>query len=260
MPARDDLPEDVRDLVYRQAAVIDRSTGWPARRRPRRSHRDRSGSCRRRLFGRRGPLPSSMGLRQSPLAPSRWLRGSSSSASVARRSQATGLHRLSQPRSRRHLRLPARPLLARHHRPQGAEALSARFRRAAIDPDLADAAPREQGREGGARPGGAQAARLHAHLYRARAGEELVELVRAVGREARTEFYFRRWYTDDSVVSIEFIYPKELAPVFAKLVPIMTQDFTSPARSPKLDRRASAMRYRSRLREARFGGRSKVAA
>jgi hypothetical protein len=80
------------------------------------------------------------------------------------------------------------------------------------------------------------------------------------GVKLGTEFYFRRWYTDDSVVSIEFIYPKELAPVFAKLVPIMTQDFTSPARSPKLDRRASAMRYRSRLREARFGGRSKVAA
>ena len=28
------------------------------------------------------------------------------------------------------------------------------------------------------------------------------------GVKLGTEFYFRRWYTDDSVVSIEFIYPR----------------------------------------------------
>jgi hypothetical protein len=49
-----------------------------------------------------------------------------------------------------------------------------------------------------------------------------------------TEFYFRRWYTDDSVVSIEFIYPKELVPIFEKLVlPIKTQDFTYTSTIPK---------------------------
>ena len=48
-----------------------------------------------------------------------------------------------------------------------------------------------------------------------------------------TEFYFRRWYSDDSVVSLEFIYPKELAPLFDKLIPTMTNEFAFSSASPK---------------------------
>ena len=48
-----------------------------------------------------------------------------------------------------------------------------------------------------------------------------------------TEFYFRRWYSDDSVVSLEFIYPKELAPLFDKLIPTMTHEFAFSSASPK---------------------------
>ena len=36
------------------------------------------------------------------------------------------------------------------------------------------------------------------------------------------EFYFRRWYCDDGVVSMEFTYPKERAPLFDSLVQPMT--------------------------------------
>jgi len=35
-------------------------------------------------------------------------------------------------------------------------------------------------------------------------------------------------------VSIEFVYPKDLAPIFEKLVPIMTQDFTYTSTIPKV--------------------------
>lgn len=54
------------------------------------------------------------------------------------------------------------------------------------------------------------------------------------GVKMGTEFYFRRWYSDDSAVSIEFVYPKDLAPIFEKLVPIMTQDFTYTSTIPKV--------------------------
>lgn len=54
------------------------------------------------------------------------------------------------------------------------------------------------------------------------------------GVKMGTEFYFRRWYSDDSVVSIEFVYPKDLAPIFEKLVPILTQDFTYTRTIPKV--------------------------
>jgi hypothetical protein len=37
-----------------------------------------------------------------------------------------------------------------------------------------------------------------------------------------TEFYFRRWYCDEGVVSMEFTYPKERAPVFDPLIQPMT--------------------------------------
>jgi hypothetical protein len=38
------------------------------------------------------------------------------------------------------------------------------------------------------------------------------------------EFYFRRWYCPDSIVSIEFNYPKELAPLFDGVIPKMTHE------------------------------------
>jgi hypothetical protein len=41
-----------------------------------------------------------------------------------------------------------------------------------------------------------------------------------------TEFYFRRWYCEDSIVSIEFMYAKELAPLFDNLIPKMTHELT----------------------------------
>jgi len=40
-----------------------------------------------------------------------------------------------------------------------------------------------------------------------------------------TEFYFRRWYCEDSIVSMEFEYRKELAPLFDKVIPTMTHEF-----------------------------------
>jgi hypothetical protein len=48
-----------------------------------------------------------------------------------------------------------------------------------------------------------------------------------------TEFYFRRWYSDDSVVSIEFVYPKEQAMLFEKLIPTMTHELTFSNTVPK---------------------------
>jgi TIR domain len=50
-----------------------------------------------------------------------------------------------------------------------------------------------------------------------------------------TEFYFRRWYSDDSVVSMEFTYGKELAPLFDKLIDRMTHEFTFSSVAPKID-------------------------
>src|SRR4029077_1209666 len=48
-----------------------------------------------------------------------------------------------------------------------------------------------------------------------------------------TVFYFRRWLADDSVVSIEFVYPKEQAVIFNKVIPRMTRDLTFSASMPK---------------------------
>jgi hypothetical protein len=47
------------------------------------------------------------------------------------------------------------------------------------------------------------------------------------------EFYFRRWYADDSVVSMEFMYQKELAPLFDKVIPTMTHEFVYTSTAPK---------------------------
>ena len=49
-----------------------------------------------------------------------------------------------------------------------------------------------------------------------------------------TEFYFRRWYSDDSVVSMEFTYPKELAPLFDKLIPTMRHELVFTSAAPKI--------------------------
>jgi hypothetical protein len=37
------------------------------------------------------------------------------------------------------------------------------------------------------------------------------------------EYYFRRWYFDDRVISFEFRYPKKCTPFFDKLIPPMTK-------------------------------------
>jgi hypothetical protein len=55
------------------------------------------------------------------------------------------------------------------------------------------------------------------------------------GVNSGTEFYFRRWYCEDSIVSIEFRYPKELAPLLDKLIPTMTHEFAFSNATPKID-------------------------
>jgi hypothetical protein len=47
-----------------------------------------------------------------------------------------------------------------------------------------------------------------------------------------TEFHFRRWYTQDSVVSIEFMYAKGLAPLLDKVIPTMTHEFMMSSATP----------------------------
>jgi hypothetical protein len=48
-----------------------------------------------------------------------------------------------------------------------------------------------------------------------------------------TKFYFRRWYADDSVVSMEFIYPPTMAPLFDQLIPTMTREFAFSSAAPQ---------------------------
>jgi hypothetical protein len=55
------------------------------------------------------------------------------------------------------------------------------------------------------------------------------------GLKHGTEFYIRRWYTSDSVVAIEFSYPKTLAALFDKLIPTMTKQFVFSSATPKLE-------------------------
>ena len=50
-----------------------------------------------------------------------------------------------------------------------------------------------------------------------------------------TEFYFRRWYSEDSVVSMEFTYGKEFAPLFDKLIPMMTHELMMSNVAPKVE-------------------------
>ena len=49
-----------------------------------------------------------------------------------------------------------------------------------------------------------------------------------------TELYFRRWYAEDSIVSREFMYPKELAPLFDKVIPTMTHELAFTSTAPKI--------------------------
>ena len=48
-------------------------------------------------------------------------------------------------------------------------------------------------------------------------------------------FYYRRRYLKDSVGSIEFIFPKELSPLYEKLIPVMTQELAFSETAPKVD-------------------------
>jgi len=41
-----------------------------------------------------------------------------------------------------------------------------------------------------------------------------------------TEYYFRRWYCSDSIVSIEFTYDKSVSPLFDVIIPRMTKEMT----------------------------------
>ena len=43
------------------------------------------------------------------------------------------------------------------------------------------------------------------------------------GLTNNTVFYYRRWYFEDGVGSIEFIFPKEINPLYDKIIPEMTQ-------------------------------------
>ena len=49
-------------------------------------------------------------------------------------------------------------------------------------------------------------------------------------------FYYRRWYLPDSVVSMEFEYPKEQALLFNKVIPKMTREIVIRDVAPALDR------------------------
>jgi hypothetical protein len=250
MPARDDLPEDVRDLVYRQAAVIDTEIDFNA-------HMERLIRQIDRLSGPppakakpSGPLglvspPPALAPRPSPLvyglaavavgavALAAWLliqreRGAPEPGNwtyTVYRSPDLGVT-FAFPRDlfsldttdRKQLKLylrdaDGRPLIqiSRTPLPENKDVKAARDQEVAelkrLDYTLTYIAPEQE--------------KNWSNWYV------------LSGVKLGTEFYFRRWYTDDSVVSIEFIYPKELAPVFEKLVPIMTQDFTYTSTIPK---------------------------
>jgi hypothetical protein len=156
-------------------------------------------------------------------------------SSALTRAWELDLFRLSQPRSRRHLRLPAdflsldttdRKDLKLYLRDENGNAL-VRILRTPLPENKDVKAGRDQ-----------EVAELKRLDY------TLTDIAPELeknwsnwyalsGVKLGTEFYFRRWYTDDSVVSIEFIYPKEMAPIFEKLVPYMTQDFTYTSTIPK---------------------------
>ncbi len=49
-----------------------------------------------------------------------------------------------------------------------------------------------------------------------------------------TKIYYRRWYCSDSIVSMEFVFQSELTPLFEKLIPTMTREFSYDAAAPKI--------------------------
>ena len=49
-----------------------------------------------------------------------------------------------------------------------------------------------------------------------------------------TKIYYRRWFCADSIVSMEFVYPSAMSPLFEKLIPTMTRDFSYEQRMPKI--------------------------
>jgi TIR domain len=53
------------------------------------------------------------------------------------------------------------------------------------------------------------------------------------GLKHGTEFYFRRWYSEDSVVSMEFMYPKEQAPLLDNIITTMVHQFAFTPTIPK---------------------------
>ena len=46
-------------------------------------------------------------------------------------------------------------------------------------------------------------------------------------------FYYRRWYLDDSVGSIEFTFPKEQSPVYETIITTMTHDLVFTETAPR---------------------------
>jgi hypothetical protein len=54
------------------------------------------------------------------------------------------------------------------------------------------------------------------------------------GLTNNTVFYYRRRYLDDSVGSIEFSFPKELGPLYDKIIASMTQGLVFTRAAPKL--------------------------
>ncbi|MGE5260801.1 MAG: toll/interleukin-1 receptor domain-containing protein [Actinomycetota bacterium] len=250
MPARDDLPEDVRDLVYRQAAVIDTEIDFNAHMERLIRQIDRLGGKPAAKAKPSGPLglvspPPVRAPRHTPLvyglaavalcaiAIAAWLfiqreRGGPESGNwtyTVYRSPDLGVT-FAFPRDllsldttdRKQLKLylrdaDGRPLvqILRTPLPENKDVKAGRDQEVAelkrLDYTLTYIAPELE--------------KNWSNWYV------------LSGVKLGTEFYFRRWYTDDSVVSIEFIYPKEMAPIFEKLVPYMTQDFTSTSTIPK---------------------------
>jgi hypothetical protein len=49
-----------------------------------------------------------------------------------------------------------------------------------------------------------------------------------------TKIYYRRWFCADSIVSMEFVFPSAMTPLFEKLIPTMTREFSYEATSPRL--------------------------
>jgi hypothetical protein len=49
-----------------------------------------------------------------------------------------------------------------------------------------------------------------------------------------TKIYYRRWYCEDSIVSMEFVFPSTATPLFEKLIPAMTRDFSYDKTMPTI--------------------------